>query len=89
MKEDRKEKAARTRACMSGLQSEIDRIIPDRGEQQHPPLERRQRKHSGDAARQQLLHFTNNRTLHCRPEHLFPGRWQLHGKVGFLHRKGA
>lgn len=34
MKEDRKEKAARTRAYMSGLQSEIDRIIPDREEQE-------------------------------------------------------
>ncbi len=32
MKEERKEKAARTRAYMSGLQSEIDRIIPDREE---------------------------------------------------------
>lgn len=34
MKEDCKEKAARTRAYMSGLQSEIDRIIPDREEQE-------------------------------------------------------
>lgn len=34
MKEERKEKAARTRAYMSGLQSEIDRIIPDREEQE-------------------------------------------------------
>lgn len=34
MKEERKEKAARTRAYMSGLQSEIGRIIPDREEQE-------------------------------------------------------
>lgn len=34
MKEERKEKAARTRAYMSGLQSGIDRIIPDREEQE-------------------------------------------------------
>lgn len=34
MKEERKQKAARTREYMSGLQSGIDRIIPDREEQE-------------------------------------------------------